>query len=145
MKKALVAFAVFSLGGALLVSGCKKDSTKPLDGFINISGTWAGTYVDGVNKGTLTFVLGQNEATITGTWSAVDTAGHTGNGAVSGNVYSAGNVALRMTGTVGNCTTVNILASKVSGVAVGDSLTGTYTGTNTCGGSWAGTQRLIKQ
>ncbi len=145
MKKALGVLTVLSMGSILLISACKKEGTTIPPDVIDITGTWSGTYVDNLTKGTLTFVLSQEKATVTGTFTAVDSAKNTGNGAVNGNVLNMKDFALRATGASGSCSMVDILSGSVSNNKIGDSLMATYTGTNTCGGSWSGSLRLIKQ
>jgi len=132
----------------LLLATCKKGESiidPPDPPEPDFSGKWSGTYGDSVSNGTFTFTFTQNDTIVAGSYSAISSVGFAGGGTVSGNI-SGKNFQVQTSATSGSCTIVNNVSGSCTGFQRGSSLSATYAGTNTCGGSWSnGTLALTKQ
>lgn len=130
------------IGGLLtlpaLVSACGESVAPDLD----LTGTWTGSATDNSGPGSFTFVLTQNDATVTGTIVAVDaqTAARLSGrvrGSLTGDSFN-GTWEL----TFGVCTIDINFESRVTPT----SMRGTYSGSNSCTGPVTnGSFQLTKQ
>ena len=150
MRGCLVAIA---LGVAL--SGCggsnpspNPSAPTPVSG-VTLSGTYAGSASDSTGAGTMTWTASQSGSAVTGPVTAktslgivVFTGSLTGTLTGSSLTFSITVPADGMSGFPGCSATIDGTASGVSNTAIA----GTYTGTNSCGGSFnSGHFSLTKQ
>ena len=129
-----------TLGVVLLASvacGGRGSPTGPSGTPVDLTGTWAGSATDSSGPGTMRWEVSQSGLSFRGTLLLADVAtGVSGRGAVSGTsssqgvTFSAEVAAGGFDGAYGAC------SANVSGQATvsGASLTGTYSGTNSCSG-----------
>ena len=116
---------------------------------VNVSGTWSGSATDSSGGGVMSWQLTQADAAISGTATIIDTAtGVSGRGSVSG---TASGSAIRFSIAIpagGFDSPFASCSATISGDAQASrsSLTGTYTGSNSCAGSiGSGSFTLNKQ
>lgn len=117
---------------------------------LNVAGTWIGSATDSTRQLTMTWELAQSDRNVTGTFSATTPVGapvYTG-GSIAGTVTSS---ALTFTITVPRGSVVDFpdCTATLIGTADdvrADSMAGTYSGMDTCGGTFAGGRfMLLKQ
>ncbi|MBI4427717.1 MAG: hypothetical protein HY562_01210 [Ignavibacteriales bacterium] len=143
MKRSWSVLSTVGVFCLFLFATCKEESiTEPPPPKFDITGTWSGTYSDGLGAGTLSFNLTQNDTVVTGTYSV--------NGGPYGDtvnaVVSQKNFQGQTIGTVGNCTYTNNFTGSFSGDSKGDSLVSTYSGFSNCRSNpWLGVCNLKKQ
>jgi hypothetical protein len=141
------------LGVALSGCGGSKPSPSPsapspISG-VTLSGTYAGSASDSTGAGTMSWTASQSGSAVSGSVTARTSVGivaFTGNltGALTGSslTFSITIPADGISGFPGCSATIDGTATGVSNTAIA----GTYTGTNSCGGSFsAGHFNLTKQ
>lgn len=158
MLRPLAQFALVVLAITVLSSACgdggtpsptqPSGPTTPSTDPISVSGTWSGTATDSSGPGQLTWQLTQSGMSLSGTLVMTDTAtGYSGRGTVSGTVTGS-SVQFSMTVPAGgfdvpygSCT------ANVSGAgqATSSSITGTYSGSNSCSGAIASGQLTLNK
>jgi hypothetical protein len=133
-------------GGNALPIGVGNGGATTLD----VAGTWSGSANDSNRQMTMTWQLSQQNRSVAGTFAATTVVGAP--------IYTSGNIsgtlsntALTFTITVPRGSVVDapdctaLLAGTADDVRQ-DSMAGTYTGSDTCGGTFAGGRfTLLKQ
>jgi hypothetical protein len=117
---------------------------------VNVAGRWTGSASDSTRQLSMTWVLTQQDRTVTGTFQASTPVGapvYTG-GTISGTALASG---LTFTITVPRGSVVDfpdctaLFAGTADDVRT-DSMAGTYSGSDTCGGTYTGGRfTLIKE
>lgn len=108
----------------------------------NVSGTWTGSASDSTRQMTMTWQLTQQDRNVAGTFSATSPVGapiYT-RGSITGTLSEAA-LAFRITVPRGGVEDAADCAATFIGTADDvqqDSMAGTYTGSDTCGGTLAG-------
>lgn len=152
--------ALVVLGGTLLNSACGGGSptspTPPSGGTpappatdpVNLTATWSGTASDSSGPGQVTWQITQSGTSFSGTLVMTDAAtGYGGRGAVSGTMtgssirFSMSVPAGGFDGPHGACT-ANVSGD---GQATSSSITGTYSGSNSCSGTIASGQLTLNK
>ena len=103
----------------------------------DVNGTWSGPAIDSTGGGAMVWQLTQNGASFSGTITITDTStGLTASGTVSGTV-SGSSTRFSIAIPAGGIETQPSCTANASGDAQvsGTSMTGTYTGSNSCTGS----------
>jgi hypothetical protein len=116
----------------------------------NVSGTWIGSASDSTRQMTMTWQLIQQDRNVTGSFSATTPVGaptYT-RGSISGTLSGVA-LAFRITVPRGGVEDAPDCTFSMIGTAndvQDDSMAGTYSGTDTCGGTFAGGRfTLLKQ
>lgn len=116
----------------------------------NVSGTWIGTATDSTRQLSMTWQLTQSDRNVTGTFTATTPVGAPvySAGAITGTVSSS-SLAFTISVPRGSVVDFPDCTATLSGTADdvrSDSMAGTYSGTDTCGGTFAGGRfSLLKQ
>ena len=137
-----------------LTAACGSESkpdgpTGPSDPAASVSGTWSGSATDSSGGGVMSWQLTQADTSISGTVTITDTGtGVNGRGSISGTL-SGSSIRFSIAIPAGGFDSPFASCSAtVSGdaQASASSLTGTYTGSNSCAGSiGSGSFTLNKQ
>jgi hypothetical protein len=137
------------LFSAIVALGCATEPPAgPSGGGTNLAGRWSGTASDSSGPGTMTWELTASGATITGTVTMTDAeSGITGEGTLRGDLSGA---SLDFTIDIpagGFADPYDDCAAQVSGraQATTSSLSGTYTGVNSCTGTIASGQLTLSR
>jgi hypothetical protein len=116
----------------------------------NVTGTWIGSASDSTRQITMTWRLLQQDRSVSGTFSATTPVGadvYT-SGSISGTVL-AGSLTFTITVPRGSVVDAPDCIATFAGTAddlMADSMAGTYTGSDTCGGTFTGGRfTLLKQ
>lgn len=141
---------------SLLALACDDGPTSPVtigsggSRALDVTGTWIGAASDSTRQVTMTWQLTQSDRNVTGTFRATTPVGaaiYTG-GSVAGTV-SASAVAFTITVPRGSVADAPDCSATFSGTADdvrADSMSGTYSGSDTCGGTFVGGRfTLLKQ
>jgi hypothetical protein len=149
--------AAASVLAVIALAGCSKgDSggTTPSPATpANIAGTWSGSASDSSGTGTMTWVITQNGAAISGTLAIVATdVNVAGAGTISGSVDGT-SITFTLTIPAGgfgapyaSCTSTSSGTATVAGSAISGSYTGNVSGATNCSGAiTAGQLNLNKQ
>jgi hypothetical protein len=136
--EAIAILAVCVTGGTALACGSPSEPTPtPTPG---LTGTWQGTAQDSSGPGQMTWILTGNESSLSGTSTITDTGTNiSARGSVTVTV-SGSSLRFTLTVPVGGFDAPYALCSaQVSGdgQASTASMSGTYTGTNSCTGAIA--------
>jgi Na+-transporting NADH:ubiquinone oxidoreductase subunit NqrB len=115
-----------------------------------VTGTWIGTATDSTRQMTMTWQLAQSDSNVTGTFTATTPVGapiYTG-GSIAGTVSATAlvfTIAVPRGSVVDAADCTATFAGTADDVRA-DSMSGTYSGTDTCGGTFAGGRfTLLKQ
>jgi hypothetical protein len=138
------------LSGLIVAAGCGGDGsqspTQPSPAPPVLSGTWTGTATDSGGPGRLTWQLEESAGAFSGTLSFTDAAtGIAGTGQVSG-TRSGSTLTFAMSipaGAIGKPFASCSTSASGSGQVTSTTITGTYTGTNSCTGSFASGQLTL--
>ena len=122
----------------------------PSSDSVSLSGTWTGSATDSSGGGPMSWQLTQANTSFSGTVTMTDTAtGINGRGSVSGTVSGSSirfSIAVPAGGFDSPFASCTATVSGDGQFASSSSLTGTYTGSNSCGGSiGSGSLTLSKQ
>jgi hypothetical protein len=131
-------------------SSATQPSPTPTPGSppVNVSGTWQGTASDSSGPGRMSWQVTQSDTAISGTVTLTDTSsGAGGRGSLSGTVSGS---TLRFTLAIpagGFDAPYASCSATVSGDATAStsSITGSYSGTNTCGGAVSSGQLTLSK
>jgi len=121
-----------------------------LPGSTNVAGTWIGDATDSTRQMTMTWRLTQQDRRVSGTFSATSPVGAPiyNGGGISGTV-AEGALAFSITvprGSIEDAPDCSATFIGTAGDVLADSMAGTYGGTDTCGGTFAGGRfTLLKQ
>jgi hypothetical protein len=141
-----VVLAAFASSLLIAAGGCHSATqltSAPGEVNANVSGAWNGTASDSTGPGQLTWRLTQNGTSFTGALTIVDSGTNvSGRGSVSGTVSGTA-VHFTMSVPAGSFDRpYDECSADLSGEAQasGSSLTGTYSGVNSCSGTVTGGQ-----
>jgi hypothetical protein len=124
---------------ALLAGACggRRSPTAPSGTAVDVTGTWSGSATDSSGPGTMRWEVSQSDLAFRGSLILTDTAtGVTGRGAVSGTSTSTGLTFSAEVAPGGFGSPYGSCSANVAGQGTvsGSSITGTYSGTNSCSG-----------
>jgi hypothetical protein len=148
--RAVLMFALLIAGAAACDSGSGTTTgPSPSPGSSSLTGTWSGNASDSSGPGQMTWQITQSGGSFNGNLTMIDTATKlTGRGSVSGTLSGS---TIRFTIAVpagGFDAPHNTCTADASGEGQvnGTTITGTYTGSSSCGGTLASGQiTLAKQ
>lgn len=150
----VASFVVTAVLASALAVGCNRGTsgspTQPSPPSpANVAGTWSGSASDSTGSGQMTWTLTQAGSTMTGAVTLVDAASAVrGAGTISGDISGADLTFTLKIPAGGFDRPLATCATTATGTAAAsaNSITGSYTGTNTCSGAiGAGHFTLNKQ
>jgi hypothetical protein len=122
-----------------LMAGCGGDSPAPSPSPPSgLGGTWTGAVSDSSGPGQMSWMLSESGGTISGAVTITDAvSGYGGQGTISGTVEAS---AINFTITIaagGFDAPFNTCSAQITGSATldGSTITGTYSGSNSCNGT----------
>jgi len=130
-----------------ILYGCGGDSSPTEPQNLSLSGIWSGTASDSSGAGTFIWRLTQTDNNISGSVTIITPLGSVAcNGTISGTLSDA---TLTFTMDISNCSApysgCSITASGTATVINDTTIDGTYSGFNSCTGSFTDGQFLLKR
>ena len=131
----------FTVAPAYSQTGLPIIVTPPPSEPLNLTGTWSGTASDSSGPGRMTWHLTQNGSAVSGTVNATTPGGTVAfNGTISGIVTSS-TLTFTITIPAGGIPVLPQCTASISGATtniIGTSMSGTYSGTNSCTSPFTG-------